>query len=196
MPHVELPSFWLHPEGWFPGTVVKIEDVAGKFGDQIRWHFETPEKQADEDGNPIYGDDGVQLVGRLSDFTGVKASSHSTKPSKLGKLLLALGCDLPSTKEEAEAMNNEWFLKLYGKKVMLKVVQQTMDDGRVFANIFEYKPVGASGTSKPAAKNPPTVHQPPAGCPDPSYNHDAKPGDSDYDPFHQESDCPILKAAA
>lgn len=195
MPHVELPSYWLHPEGWFPATVVKIEDVDGKYGPQIRWHFETPEKQEDDDGKPICGEDGQQLQGRLSDFTGIKASSGSTKPSKLGKLLLGLGCKLPSTQEEAEAMNDDWFLKLYGKKVMIKVVQQTMDDGRVFANIFEYKPVGAVGTGRPAGKTA-TVHTPPEGCPDPTYNHNAKPGDDDYDPFHAESGCPMLKAAA
>jgi hypothetical protein len=177
VPQVELPEYWLHPKGVFPLQLLKVEDATGQWGAQIKWTWETPEMQTHEDGSPRLDDDGRQMQGRIGDFTGCSASAKS----KLGKLLVALGVGLPTTKDEAAAMNDAWFQRLRGKRVNAEIVHTLRDDGRILANIERYAPIGG----KTVIVEAPRVGPEGDDCPDPSYDHSLKPGKEGHDPFHQ-----------
>jgi hypothetical protein len=206
MPQAQVAEYWLHPQGVYQAQLKALEDKAGNWGPQIQWTWETPELQFDEEGQPILNDDGTQRKGRLVDFTSCTASAKSN----LGKLLTALGIPLPTTKEEAAEMNDAWFKKLIGKRVTVQVIHNLLPDGRIFANIQSFAPIGKGGTkgetkteapattatSTPASPAPAPAPAPaPEGCPDPSYDHSLKQGDEGYDPFHSET-CPGMKQAA
>lgn len=113
----------VYPEGTYTCQVTDYTPAEGKFGPQVRWTLELPEIER-EDGRPA----------RVSYFTSMSMSAKS----KLGKLMMACGLEMPETQDEADEWSADLFL---GKRCRVRLVHSMGTDGQVYCNVDDVLPL-------------------------------------------------------